>query len=158
MCGRGLPPANQRWCIAWCALPPLLALSLWVAAGKSVSRGLTTAGAMIANHTPAAKALLAEVGRASAVLDTGAKKDQLVFLSSQHTGVEERCDRAYVLGRPQVLTACCARHHGVNPCGLRALPPVCCVAQVPCRGPGGGGPPACRRNRGGRVSAHGCCH
>ncbi len=77
---------------AACAeLPVINFLSM----SKSVSRGMTTAGSLIANHTPAATALLNEVRATAATLDTTAKPDQMRRLVDNHRGVEERCQRAY---------------------------------------------------------------
>ena len=44
---------------------------------KSVSRGLTTAGALIANHTEFTKSVMAGVVGAAALLDLNAKPDQM---------------------------------------------------------------------------------
>jgi len=64
-----------------------------------VSRGLTCAGAIVSNDTDSSKALLSRVRSSSRILDTGAKNDQLQVLCDNHTGVEERCMKAYKLAR-----------------------------------------------------------
>ena len=67
----------------------------FISMSKSVSRGVTTAGAVVANHTPMAVYLLNRVRKTSLMLDVGAKPDQMMRLVQNHTGVEERCENAY---------------------------------------------------------------
>jgi cysteine synthase A len=74
---------------------PELSAMVFVSMSKSVSRGLTTAGAIVANHTAEAIDILKGVEAVSAMLDTNAKKDQLCFLCENHTNVEKRCRDAY---------------------------------------------------------------
>jgi len=62
---------------------------------KSVSRGETTAGALVANNTADAMGLLEDIRECAAMMDTMAKPDQLHFLCKNHSGVEERCQEAY---------------------------------------------------------------
>jgi len=62
---------------------------------KSVSRGITTAGTMVANHTALSIDLLGGIRTTAEQLDTIAKSDQLIFLCENHEGVEERCRDAY---------------------------------------------------------------
>lgn len=76
-----------------------LAAIVFISLSKSVSRGVTTGGTLVANHTEEAKKLINIVRETSQMLDTGAKKDQLNFLAENHTGVEDRCDRGYAVAR-----------------------------------------------------------
>eukprot|EP00051_Salpingoeca_urceolata_P027102 m.480055 g.480055 ORF g.480055 m.480055 type:complete len:649 (-) comp21679_c0_seq1:238-2184(-) len=72
--------------------PAIVFMSL----SKSVSRGMTTAGTVVANHTALARDLVAGAAAAAAtVLDTAATPDQLLFLCQNHEGVEARCEKAY---------------------------------------------------------------
>lgn len=59
---------------------PDLPVLCFISMSKSVSRGLTTAGAIVANHTPAAIQILKGVEKASLMLDTQAKQDQLWYV------------------------------------------------------------------------------
>ena len=72
-------------------LPAMVFLSM----SKSVSRGMTTAGAIVSNHTSQATAVLRQIEDVSAILDTSARPDQIVALVKNHRGVEERCRAAY---------------------------------------------------------------
>jgi len=74
---------------------PELTAMTFTSLSKSVSRGVTTAGAIVANHTADAIDLLAGVRKASVMMDTSAKRDQLCFLCENHVGVEDRCRAAY---------------------------------------------------------------
>jgi cysteine synthase A len=76
-------------------LAPDLAVLVFISMSKSVSRGITTAGAIVANHTAQAQELLEGVRSVSVMLDTSARDDQLLALARNHWGVEERCERAY---------------------------------------------------------------
>ncbi|MDP2439082.1 MAG: PLP-dependent transferase, partial [archaeon] len=76
-------------------LMPNVTLLTFISLSKSVSRGLTTDGTVVAASTPAAYELLEHVRAAATLLDTSAKPDQLLVLSQNHTGVEDRCQRAY---------------------------------------------------------------
>eukprot|EP00041_Stephanoeca_diplocostata_P002432 m.26534 g.26534 ORF g.26534 m.26534 type:complete len:614 (+) comp13342_c0_seq2:126-1967(+) len=76
-------------------LLPDLPVLAFISLSKSVSRGLTTGGTIVANATAEAKSILKDIERVSAIIDTNAKKDQLVFLSDNHRGVEQRCKDAY---------------------------------------------------------------
>jgi len=62
---------------------------------KSVSRGLTTAGCLVANHTDYAKEIIRAVRDTGKLVDTAAKPDQMNFLIQCHKGVETRCENAY---------------------------------------------------------------
>lgn len=74
---------------------PTLTTMTFISMSKSVSRGMTTAGALIAGGDTHAVSLLHKIYVTSDLLDTGAKKDQLYQLVANHTGVEDRCQRAY---------------------------------------------------------------
>jgi cysteine synthase A len=74
-----------------------LIVMCFISLSKSVSRGLTTGGALIANHTPAAKEILGGVADACQMLDLIAKPDQLMRLVDNHGRTEERCQQAYAL-------------------------------------------------------------
>jgi cystathionine beta-lyase/cystathionine gamma-synthase len=76
-------------------ISPHLPVIVFVSMSKSVSRGLTTAGGMIANHTEKACALLEGIREMAILLDVVAKVDQIHFLVENHIGVEQRCQRAY---------------------------------------------------------------
>jgi cysteine synthase A len=67
----------------------------FISLSKSVSRGLTTAGALVANHTPMAKDILKGADETCKMLDTEAKPDQLKHLVENHSRVVERCRQAY---------------------------------------------------------------
>ena len=68
----------------------------FVSMSKSVSRGVTTAGAVVANHTAYARDVLKGVAAVASAFDTGARPDQVQRLAANHVGVEERCKKAYV--------------------------------------------------------------
>lgn len=72
-------------------LPVMVLLSM----SKSVSRGLTTAGALVANHAPDAAALLSRARDVGEMLETMATDDQIRRLVDNHVGTEERCAKAY---------------------------------------------------------------
>ncbi|CAM9268628.1 unnamed protein product [Ectocarpus fasciculatus] len=74
---------------------PNLTTMTFISMSKSVSRGMTTAGTLIAGGSAEACELLHKVYVTAAMLDTSAKKDQLMFLVENHVGVEDRCQRAY---------------------------------------------------------------
>lgn len=74
--------------------PDLMAMA-FVSLSKSVSRGITTAGALVANHIAASKDLVNAVRATSSTLDSTAKQDQMVRLCENHVGVEARCQSAY---------------------------------------------------------------
>ena len=76
-------------------LAPDLVVLVFISMSKSVSRGITTAGAIVANHTAQARALLEGVRAVSVMLDTSARDDQMLALTRHHWGVEDRCQRAY---------------------------------------------------------------
>lgn len=78
------------------AVAPALTTAVFVSMSKSVSRGLTTAGAIVANSASAKScAILANTRAMAEMLDTTAKKDQMFRLAGNHTGVEARCQQAY---------------------------------------------------------------
>ena len=74
---------------------PNLDTMTFISMSKSVSRGMTTAGTLIAGMSPRACELLHKVYITADMLDTRAKKDQLMFLVENQVGVEDRCRRAY---------------------------------------------------------------
>lgn len=76
---------------------PALPMFVFISMSKSVSRGKTTGGALVANGNDTAKALLKESGRVGDALDTKFKLDQLEFLVDNHSSVEERCLQAYAI-------------------------------------------------------------
>jgi len=78
-------------------LAPELAAMCFISLSKSVSRGLTTGGAIVANHTPEATSLLEGIRKMSKMLDTAAKDDQMLFLVENHLHVEARCQSAYAV-------------------------------------------------------------
>ena len=73
-------------------LPAMVFLSM----SKSVSRGLTTAGGLVANHTAGARDLVNASRQTAAFLDVTARRDQLLRLCRNHEGVEDRLEQAYV--------------------------------------------------------------
>ncbi len=77
------------------SLAPDLPAMVFVSMSKAVSRGMTTAGAIISNHTPQATAVLRQIEGVSIILDTNARPDQILALVRNHKGVEERCRAAY---------------------------------------------------------------
>ncbi|ETW01240.1 hypothetical protein H310_06825 [Aphanomyces invadans] len=78
------------------AVAPDLTTMVFISMSKSVSRGHTTAGTIIANSSSAkSRQLLETVRWAGQLLDTTAKTDQLWRLTENHTGVEDRCQKAY---------------------------------------------------------------
>ncbi|KAF0695597.1 Aste57867_13637 [Aphanomyces stellatus] len=78
------------------AVAPDLNTMVFISMSKSVSRGYTTAGTIIANSaSPKSRAILERVRWVGALLDTTAKKDQLWRLTENHVGVEDRCVQAY---------------------------------------------------------------
>jgi len=80
-------------------LAPELDAMVFISLSKSVSRGLTTAGTLVANHTSFTTNLLQSIRIATKTYDTGAKPDQLRKLVDNHRGVEERCRIAYEVAR-----------------------------------------------------------
>jgi cysteine synthase A len=74
---------------------PELCAMVFISMSKSVSRGLTTAGTVVANHTAEAREILAGVTEACETLDTNAKPDQMARLVENHGEVELRCRKAY---------------------------------------------------------------
>jgi cysteine synthase A len=78
--------------------PDLMAMA-FVSMSKSVSRGLTTAGALVCNHMQESKELLQAATAACRMLDVGATPDQLRCLVHTHGDVVDRCQRAYDVAR-----------------------------------------------------------
>ena len=77
------------------SVAPGLNTLTFISMSKSVSRGMTTAGAIVAGPSKESCAVLEKIREVSSYLDTQAKKDQLYFLAENHTGVEDRCNSAY---------------------------------------------------------------
>ena len=65
-------------------LTPELAVMVFLSMSKSVSRGLTTAGALIANHTDDMCKLINEVSATADMLDARARPEQLLTLTEPH--------------------------------------------------------------------------
>jgi len=72
-----------------------LPVMAFISLSKSVSRGVTTSGALVPNHTEDARTLVRNATNMAGLLDTKAKPDQLLQLVQNHKGVEQRCDQAY---------------------------------------------------------------
>jgi hypothetical protein len=85
---------------------PELPVMCFISLSKSVSRGITTAGALVANHTEFSTSLLKEVSATATFLDTTAKPDQLTRLVDNHIGVEVRCERAYQVAAAVGVSLC----------------------------------------------------
>ena len=68
-------------------LAPELPAMVFMSMSKSVSRGKTTAGTIVANHTLAAADVLRSVEEAGGILDTGARADQVLALVKNHWSV-----------------------------------------------------------------------
>ena len=81
------------------ALLPELNAVVFLSMSKSVSRGMTTAGTLIFNHTSEGLELRNSVFTASTLLDTRAKPDQMRSLCENHRGVEERNAKSYIVAR-----------------------------------------------------------
>lgn len=98
------------------AIEPSLATMVFISLSKSVSRGLTTGGAIVAGPSRRSAELLAKVRETSVMLDTYARPDQLYFLATNHAGVEDRCARAYQVARSvgdalrAAVKECCSGH------------------------------------------------
>jgi cystathionine beta-lyase/cystathionine gamma-synthase len=89
-------------------IDPELTAVVFISMSKSVSRGMTTAGALIANGTRAATDLVRSVSNTAQMFGTTAKPDQVALLVANHKQVEERCQKAYevadTVGRALVAT------------------------------------------------------
>lgn len=72
-----------------------LPVMVFISLSKSISRGKTTGGCLVANHTTLSRDILDKVRRISKLYDTGAKPDQVKSLVENHGGVEERLKKAY---------------------------------------------------------------
>ena len=70
---------------------PDLPIIAFISLSKSVSRGRTTGGALVANHVSLARDVRARAAAMGAALDTIAQPDQLRCLVDNHVGVEGRC-------------------------------------------------------------------
>jgi cystathionine beta-lyase/cystathionine gamma-synthase len=95
---------------------PDLPCMVFISMSKSISRGVTTAGALVAGSSADSRNLLQRVQIATRLFDTTAKPDQMRRLIDNHVGVEDRCDRAYqnavYLGKTlqQTATQLCHGH------------------------------------------------
>ena len=87
---------------------PSLPVICFVSCSKAISRGLTTAGALVANHTPEAMVLVGAAAELGALLDVGAKPEQLRALTANHRGVEQRCAAAYAVAAELGAALCAA--------------------------------------------------
>jgi len=76
-------------------LAPDITVMVFISLSKSVSRGLTTGGAIVANHTEEAITILKDISNSAKMFDTLAKADQMLFLTQNHKCVEKRCEQAY---------------------------------------------------------------
>eukprot|EP00746_Dinoflagellata_sp_MGD_P061359 gnl/MRDRNA2_/MRDRNA2_25976_c0_seq1.p1 gnl/MRDRNA2_/MRDRNA2_25976_c0~~gnl/MRDRNA2_/MRDRNA2_25976_c0_seq1.p1 ORF type:complete len:752 (+),score=154.18 gnl/MRDRNA2_/MRDRNA2_25976_c0_seq1:129-2384(+) len=74
---------------------PNLPAMVFISMSKSLSRGKTTAGCVVANHTPEAIELCKNIKAMGEIFDTHAKPEQMKVLVENHTGVEERCQKSY---------------------------------------------------------------
>jgi cysteine synthase A len=74
---------------------PTLTAMTFISMSKSVSRGMTTAGAIIAGPSAKSSLLLSKVRETAKIFDTTARPDQLLFLTQNHVGVETRCAHGY---------------------------------------------------------------
>ena len=72
-----------------------LAVMVFISLSKSISRGKTTGGCMIANHTEVSRGILSRVRKIGKLYDTTAKEEQVQSLVENHVGVEERLQKAY---------------------------------------------------------------
>ena len=88
-------------------IEPNLTTLVFLSLSKSVSRGLTTGGTIVAGPTSRSADWLERIRETSVMLDTTARPDQLYFLAISHAGVEERCRNAYNAART-VGDALCA--------------------------------------------------
>ena len=103
---------------------PSLAVICFVSCSKAISRGITTAGALVANHTPEAVALVGAAAELGALLDVGAKPEQLRSLAANHRGVEQRCAAAYAVAAELGAALCAAvEAHAAQPMALAFVSP-----------------------------------
>ena len=103
---------------------PSLAVICFISCSKAISRGRTTAGALVANHTPEAAALVGAAAELGALLDVGAKPEQLRALAANHRGVEQRCAAAYAVAAELGAALCAAvEAHAAQPMALAFVSP-----------------------------------
>jgi cysteine synthase A len=74
---------------------PDLPAMVFMSMSKSMSRGKTTAGCVVANHTAEAIALCKNIEAMGRIFDTHAKPEQMRTLVENHANVEERCLKSY---------------------------------------------------------------
>jgi len=102
------------------SLPSLCFVSL----SKAISRGRTTGGALVANHTAAARALVGAAAQLGGLLDVGAKPEQLGVLVANHRGVEDRCWWAWCVAAELGAALCAAvETHAGQPMALAFVSP-----------------------------------
>jgi len=87
-------------------LAPKIPAIAFTSLSKSISRGMTTAGSLVANHTDVAQALLTDVLKVARALDVVARRDQMMQLVRNHKGVEARCEQAYKVAADLGATLC----------------------------------------------------
>lgn len=85
---------------------PDLNAMVFMSLSKSVSRGRTTGGAIIANHTEESITLVKQIADTAAAYDTTVKPDQMHIMVNNHAGVEERVKAAYVIARDAGAALC----------------------------------------------------
>jgi len=76
-------------------IDPELPVIVFISLSKSVSRGRTTGGCLVSNHTPFSQQLVGGAAGMGIMMNTAAKPDQLRCLEENHVGVEDRCQKAY---------------------------------------------------------------
>lgn len=72
-----------------------LSALVFISMSKSISRGVTTAGTVLANHTAKSIEVVNKARYYAEALDITAKPDQQRRLTDNHRGVEDRCAKAY---------------------------------------------------------------
>lgn len=77
------------------SVAPHLTTMVFISLSKSVSRGRTTAGTLVAGPSPEACDLLEKCRASARMMDTTSRGDQLYILTENHVGVAERCEQAY---------------------------------------------------------------
>eukprot|EP00615_Pteridomonas_danica_P000789 CAMPEP_0114351734 /NCGR_PEP_ID=MMETSP0101-20121206/17424_1 /TAXON_ID=38822 ORGANISM="Pteridomonas danica, Strain PT" /NCGR_SAMPLE_ID=MMETSP0101 /ASSEMBLY_ACC=CAM_ASM_000211 /LENGTH=535 /DNA_ID=CAMNT_0001491795 /DNA_START=348 /DNA_END=1955 /DNA_ORIENTATION=- len=78
---------------------PELNVMVFISLSKSISRGTTTAGTLVGNHTHDSADLMHDITETAKTLDTIAKDDQMLFLTNNIDGVKQRCLDAYQVAK-----------------------------------------------------------
>jgi cysteine synthase A len=78
---------------------PDLNVMVFISLSKSISRGMTTAGTLVGNHTLESAELMKDIAVVAQTLDTLAKDDQMNFLTNNIDGVKQRCLDAYQMAK-----------------------------------------------------------